>query len=99
MKLYRAVGADELADLRLFHRLRNPDGIVVKYFTLSEDEAVWFARQASAAFGAPPYAIIRVEIGVDCIPVAHVDRGVSVVLLNSRQLAGLTPVVIRSNVG
>ncbi|AXA91684.1 hypothetical protein [Massilia sp. YMA4] len=99
MKLYRAVGPDELADLRLFHRLRNPDGVVVKYFTLSEDEAVWFARQACAAFGDPPYAIIRVEIGVDCIPVAHVDRGVSVVLLNSRQLAGLVPVVIRSHVG
>ena len=99
MKLYRAVGPDELADIRLFHRLRNPDGSEVKYFTLSEAEAVWYARQAVAAFGDPPYAIVAVEIGVDFTPVLFVDRGVSVVVLNSKGLVGLQPWVVRSNVG
>lgn len=99
MKLYRAVGPDELADIRLFHRLRNPDGIDVKYFTLSEAEAVWYARQAVIAFGDPLYTIIAVEIGVDFTPVLFVDRGVSVVVLNSKGLVGLQPWVVRSNVG
>ncbi|WEF35479.1 hypothetical protein [Pseudoduganella chitinolytica] len=99
MKLYRAVGPDELADLRLFHRLRNPDGILVKYFTLSEDEAVWYARQAVHAFGDPPYAIITLEIGVDLTSAAHVDRGIRVVVLGSERLAGLQPWVVRTQVG
>ncbi|GGY85912.1 hypothetical protein ACFFTM_16915 [Pseudoduganella plicata] len=80
MRLFRAVRPDELADIRLFHRLRNPNGIDVKYFTLSEAEAVWYARQAVAAFGDPPYAIVAVESGVDFTPMLFVDRGVRVVV-------------------
>jgi hypothetical protein len=97
--LFRAIGPDELADIRLFHRLRNPDGLDVKYFTLSEEEAVWYARQAVAAFGDPPYAIVAVEIGVGFTPVLFVNRGVSVVVLDSKSLVRLLPWVARSNVG
>lgn len=98
MRLYRAVGPDELADISLFGRLFNPPGIDVKYFTLSEAEAVWYARQAVAAFGDPPYTIIETGIGINLTCVATVDQGISVIVLSSNELVGLVPRIVRSNV-
>lgn len=98
MRLYRAVGPAELADIRQFGRLFNPPGIDVRYFTLGEAEAVWYARQAVAAFGDPPYTIIDVRIGIVLTCVATVDQGVSVIVLSSNELVGLVPRIVRSNV-
>lgn len=98
MRLFRAVGPEELADIRLSHRLCNPPGIDVKYFTLSEAEAIWFAQQAVAAFGDPPYAIIEVRIEIDLTCVATVDRGISVIVLSSNELFGLVPRIVRLNI-
>ncbi|GGC21965.1 hypothetical protein [Pseudoduganella buxea] len=96
--LFRAVGPDELADIRRLGYLRNPPGIVVKYFAVTRAQAIWFARQAVAAFGDPPYAIIQVETVVSYLPKISVDRGIRIVVLDDNDLAGLKPRIIRYNV-
>lgn len=96
--LFRAVAPGELADIRRLGCLRNPPGILVKYFALTETEAAWFARQAVAAFGDPPYAIIEVKSVVSYLPKISVDRGIRIVVLDDNDLAGLKPRIIRYNV-
>lgn len=93
--LYRAVKPDELADILANNAFRNLGSAEGKYFTTTAAEAASYAKQAMAAFGDPPYTIIRTQAPYSTFlgltPVT-VDRGITAWVIPNDRLPGLVPV-------
>jgi hypothetical protein len=88
-QLFRAVGPDELADIKKADAFRNPDGIENKYFSTTEAGANQYGEMAEKAFGDPPYTTVQTSIPKKDITTdmkAQVDRGIDTVVVPTQKL-------------
>ena len=96
--LYRAVGPEELANIRLTGKFGNPLGIEGKYFTISGEMASDYAKKAVYAFGDEPYTIIKTEIKKDILnnPIffSEVDGGIPAYVLPTEHIIKLNPKIL-----
>lgn len=90
LHLFRAILHAEKEDIRHNGVLRIPDGLEVKYFTPTVEEAEMYARAAMMAFDGP-YWIIRVPVlDADAIPEAmEVDGGIRAIVIEINGLASV----------
>ncbi|MDD5276204.1 MAG: RHS repeat-associated core domain-containing protein, partial [Methylovulum sp.] len=94
VKLYRAVGPSELADIQATNIFRNLGSAEGKYFTTSEEAASSYAKQAVNGFGDPPYTLIQTQAPKNIfegLSPATVDRGIPAWVIPNERLPGLTP--------
>ncbi len=99
--LYRAVGPDELADIRRTGQFRNLGNAEGKYFTTSAKAASDYARQAVSAFGDEPYTIVHTQISrsrlADPSIFATVDGGIPAYVVPDGSLPTMIPSVLTSS--
>jgi RHS repeat-associated protein len=95
--LWRAVGPDELADIKATGTLRTAAGGEGKYFSMTPEGASSYARQACKGFGDPPYTIIQTQVPNGVLQQALskgagvvVDRGIPTVVLPAETLPSLS---------
>jgi RHS repeat-associated protein len=102
--LYRAVLQPELQDILDRGTFRNPEGILNKYFSTTQEGAACYANQATKAWPAEgPYSIVRTSIPnsvpIDPLDLVNVDRGIPARLIPTEQLPLLSrPVIVESPV-
>ncbi|EOE4638715.1 RHS repeat-associated core domain-containing protein [Providencia stuartii] len=96
--LYRAVGPDELNNIKQTNAFNNPAGIETKYFTTSGEKASEYGKKAVLGFGDEPYTIVKTSVPKNLISdpkfYAEVDGGIPAYVLPSDILAGLKPNVL-----
>jgi len=96
--IYRAVGPNELSDIRSTGAFNNVEGIETKYFTKSGEKASEYAKKAVSAFGDEPYTIVKAEISKNTLenPIffAEVDGGIPAYVLPSNILVNLKPIIL-----
>ncbi|HYO56161.1 kelch repeat-containing protein [Archangium sp.] len=97
--LYRAVGPDELADIRATGAFRTLPGVAEgKYFTTSAEAAASYARQAVKSFGDAPYTIVHTQAPESVLRMpdvyASVDRGIPAYVIPINALPGLQPQIL-----
>lgn len=85
--LYRAVGPDELADIKKTGQLINRGSAEGKYFTNSAEHASDYAKQAVKAFGDQPYTTIKTKVPTSSLPSpTSVDRGIPAYVIPNKSL-------------
>ncbi|MBB5767285.1 RHS repeat domain-containing protein [Xanthomonas euroxanthea] len=98
--LFRAVGPDELADIKAMSAFRNLGSAEGKYFTTSASEASAYAKQAVKAFGDQPYTIVSTKVPTSIFkglsPVT-VDRGIPAWVIPTERLPGLVPRIMNNS--
>ncbi|WP_017444194.1 RHS repeat-associated core domain-containing protein [Gayadomonas joobiniege] len=95
--LYRAVGPDELADIKDTGKLINRGSAEGKYFTTSSEHASDYAKQAVNAFKDPPYTTIKTQVPTSSLPKpVSVDGGIPAYVVPNQSLNGLKPEVLNS---
>ncbi|KEQ14091.1 hypothetical protein GZ78_26065 [Endozoicomonas numazuensis] len=96
--LYRAVGPDELADIKKTGYFVNRGSAEGKYFTDTAEHASSYARQAVKAFQDPPYTIVKTKVPVSYLgtPV-EVDGGIRAFLVQEKHLKNLKPKILDSS--
>jgi hypothetical protein len=89
--LFRAVLPEEESDIRETGALRIPEGLEVKYFTLTIEDAERYAHAAATIFNEGPYRMLRALIeNVDVLPVPiELDRGIRAIVLDEEGLANV----------
>ena len=93
--LYRAVGPDELSNIRETGELINKGSAEGKYFASSSEGASSYARQAVAGFGDAPYTTVKVDVPNKLLPnPTSVDRGIPAYVLPNESLKGLKPEIL-----
>ncbi|HIE0436647.1 TPA: RHS repeat-associated core domain-containing protein, partial [Proteus mirabilis] len=96
--LYRAVGPDELNNIKQTNTFSNPPGIETKYFTTSGESASEYGKKAVLGFGDEPYTIVKTSVPKNLISdpkfYAEVDGGIPAYVLPSEIIAGLKPNVL-----
>lgn len=95
--LYRAVGPDELADIKDTGKLINKGSAEGKYFTTSSEHASDYAKKAVNAFKDPPYTTIKTQVPTSSLPKpVSVDGGIPAYVVPNHSLNGLKPEVLNS---
>lgn len=93
--MYRAVRAEELEEIQRTNQFRNPEGIEVKYFVLTVEEAERYAKLAVQAFRDSPYSIVRTAVVAEILDregvAVTVDGGIRTYVLTSEMIEGLKP--------
>jgi len=95
--LYRAVGPDELADIKDTGKLINRGSAEGKYFTTSSEHASDYAKQAVNGFKDPPYTTVKTQVPTSSLPnPVSVDGGIPAYVVPNQSLGGLKPEVLNS---
>lgn len=93
--LYRAVGPDELVDIKNTGQFINRGSAEGKYFTSSSAHASDYAKQAVSGFGDPPYTTVRTQVPRSSLPrPTSVDGGIPAYVIPDRVLPGMRPTVM-----
>jgi len=97
VRLFRAVMSAERNQIEETGTLENVPGIEIKYFATTEVGASRYAQKAYGRFGElEPYDIIEVEVDLSLLEERiTVDRDIETVVLDSKQLIGLAPKILR----
>jgi hypothetical protein len=96
--IYRAVGPDELLDIRNINGFRaSAFGSEGKYFTTDPLGAASYARQAVHAFGDPPYTLVSTRVPNSYLNLpgiqTTVDGGIPTYVIPNNYLKGLPPTI------
>lgn len=95
--MYRAVGPNELADIRATKQIRNRGSAEGKYFTSSSEYASEYAKKAVSMFGDAPYTTIKTQVPRSSLPSpVSVDGGIPAYVIPDNALPGLLPSVLDS---
>ncbi|MGI9279003.1 MAG: hypothetical protein ACR2PX_05150 [Endozoicomonas sp.] len=96
--LYRAVGPDELADIKKTGHFVNRGSAEGKYFTDTAEHASSYAKQAVKAFRDPPYTIVKTEVPASYLGTSiEVDGGIHAFVVPEKHLKGLRPKILDSS--